>query len=106
MIASLEVPSKRKPPRPETREEPHMSKHAGDPSPRSPNDVLADQRYRAVVNDIVWGPNSSRCVYLVVLHTGTETYWEASYTTTESDHPLYWRQVVPKRVERVEYQRI
>ncbi len=81
-------------------------KHVGDPSPRSPKNVLADRNYRTVENDIAWGPNNARIVYLVVLHTGTETYWELSYPTTDDDQPAYWRRVVPKHVQRVEYQRI
>lgn len=82
-----------------------MPKHVGDPTPRSPGDVLADRRYRTVVNDLGWGPSGYR-VYLVLFHAGTETYWEAIYDSVAVDQPTNWTQVVPKTVQRVEYQKI
>lgn len=83
-----------------------MAKHPGDPSPRSPSDVLADRHYRAIVNDLSWGPHGGYRVYLVVFHAGTETYWEASYDSANVDQPTNWTEVAPKRVQRVEYQRV
>jgi hypothetical protein len=83
-----------------------MSKHVGDPTPRSPADVLRDRGYRTIVNDLGWGPHGGYRVYLVVFHTGTETYWEAIYDSANVDQPTSWVQVVPKIVKRTEYQRI
>ena len=83
-----------------------MSKHAGDPTPRSPANVLADRCYRTVVNDLGWGPHGGHRVYLIVFHAGTETYWEAAYDSAHVDQPMHWAQVVPRSVQRTEYQRI
>jgi hypothetical protein len=83
-----------------------MAKHAGDPSPRSPSSVLADRNYRTIVNDLGWGPHGGQRVYLVVMHTGTETYWEAVYDAANVDQPMTWIQVTPRTVQRTEYVRI
>jgi hypothetical protein len=83
-----------------------MSKHAGDPTPRSPSDVLVDRNYRVVVNDLGWNPHGGHRVYLIVLHTGTETYWEAIYDANDVNAPMTWSQVTPKTVQRTVYQRI
>ena len=83
-----------------------MSKHVADPSPRSPGDVRTDRRYRDVVYDLGWGPHAGHRVYIVVFHAGTETYWEAIYDLANADQPTSWAQVVPKSVQRIEYQRI
>ncbi len=83
-----------------------LSKNAGDPTPRSPSDVLADPRYRAVINDLRWGPHGGYRVHLIVFHAGTETYWEAVYDHANVNQPMNWVQVVPKTVQRIEYQRI
>ena len=83
-----------------------MSKHIADPTPRSPSDVRGDRCYRTVVNDLGWSPHGGHRVHLVVFHTGTETYWEAIYDAANVDQPTNWAQVVPKTVQRVEYQRI
>lgn len=83
-----------------------MPKHVGDPSPRSPRDVLGDRSYRTVVHDLGWGPHGGHRIYLVVMHTGTETYWEAIYDSAHGDQPTSWTQVVPKTVQRVVYQRV
>jgi len=79
--------------------------HVGDPTPRSPSDILADRSYRMIVNDLGWGPRGYR-VCLVVFHAGTETYWETSYDSPDVDQPTSWTRVVPKTVQRIEYQRI
>ena len=83
-----------------------MPKHVGDPSPRSPSDVLVDRSYHTVVNSLSWSPHGCHRVYLVVLHTGTETYWEAIYDAVDVVRPTSWTQVVPRTVQRTEYQRI
>lgn len=83
-----------------------MPKHAGDPSPRSPSAVLTDRNYRSVVNDLSWSPHGGHRVYLVVMHLGTETYWEAIYDAADVGRPTTWIQVAPKTVQRIEYVRI
>ena len=81
------------------------TKHAGDPTPRSPSSVLADRGYRTIINDLGWGPQGV-CVYLVVFHAGTETFWEVNYDSPDADKPARWPQVTPTTVQRVEYRRV
>ena len=80
-----------------------VNKHPGDPSPRSPGDVMNDQAYRVVVNEGIatWG--GIKTWSIVVLHCGTETYWSAGYDDTQIMQPAKWSRVKPVVVQKTEW---
>lgn len=80
-----------------------MSVHAGDPTPRSPADVLRDRAYRLVESEVF---GMHQFVRLVVFHFGTETYWECEYEINRAAFPQEWELVQPVVVKRVEYRRV
>lgn len=67
-------------------------RHAGDPTPRSARDVLADAAYKMVVSEQIDGRNVTR---LVVLHCGTDTHWMTAYLVAHGHLAATWQCVVP-----------
>ncbi len=80
--------------------------HPGDPTPRSPADVLSDFAYHCVRTERfpVMGSNVP-LVDTVVMHRGTETYWHANYPWSTSTHTMCWEQVEPVVETRTIYRR-
>lgn len=79
-------------------------KHPGDPTPRSARNVLADRGYKLVVAEqsppaLGAQPMST----VVVLHCGSETYWQTDYPAMQPDIPMTWRQVMPVVETRTTY---
>lgn len=72
---------------------------AGDPSPRSPAEVLRDRNYRRVEST----PLANDMVRLIVFHAGTERYFETYYNLQADKLPASWCQVVPKQKIVIEY---
>lgn len=75
----------------------------GDPSPRSPHDVLADRAYRHIDSRAI-----GMSVQLTVLHCGTETHWQTCYGLGlgQDRLPATWYEVRPQPVTRIEYRRV
>jgi hypothetical protein len=67
-------------------------RHAGDPTPRSARDVLADVAYKMAATEQIDGGNVTR---LVVLHCGTDTHWMTAYIVAHGHLAATWQQVVP-----------
>lgn len=76
-------------------------KHAGDPTPRSAGDVLADRAYKMVLAEAD-GKQPPTSV-LVVMHCGTETYWSTSYLAAQARLAANWQRVAPARETRTIY---
>lgn len=77
--------------------------HPGDPTPRSPREVLADRGYRMVASERdppLGGPATNT---LVVLHGGTETYWTTSYPVSGSCLAATWQRAAPVVETRITY---
>ncbi len=83
-----------------------MPQHPGDPTPQSPDDVLANRAYHCVhtVKHSVSG-STIPLVDTVVLHRGTETYWHANYYWNRSADTMCWEQVEPVLETRTIYKR-
>lgn len=79
------------------------AKRSGDPTPRSPGDVMNDQAYRVVVNEghVTWG--GAKIWNIVAFHCGTETYWSAGYGDAQNTQPAQWSQVKPVVVQKTEW---
>jgi len=75
----------------------------GDPSPRSPYEVLRDHAYRLVDSRA-----TGMSIALTVLHCGTETHWQTVYSIgIASDRmPAQWYRVEPVQVTRTEWRQI
>ena len=82
------------------------AKHPGDPTPRSPTDVMNDQTYRVVVNEghRTWGGTESW--HIIALHCGTETYWSTNYGPSQTAAPTLWRQVKQVVVQQTEWRAV
>ena len=78
-----------------------MKAKPGDPSPRSPADVLSDHNYKMVSSE-----HNGGHVTLVVLHCGTETYWECVYHWNADKQPADWFYVVCEAVTVTKYRRV
>jgi hypothetical protein len=73
----------------------------GDPTPKSPCEVLRDRAYRFIESS-AHGPS----VQLTVLHCGTETYWQTFYGMMDDQLPAQWFQVKRVVVKRIEFHRV
>lgn len=73
--------------------------HPGDPSPRSPANVLKDRTYKAIVNEQL----ANSTIKLIVFHRGTETYWQVIYQVFDDTRPATWEEVVPVVKTIIEY---
>ena len=69
--------------------------HPGDPTPRSPLDVMNDQLYRVIWNETTSSLSGVHSTFIVVFHCGTETYWATHYAPTQIAQPAQWHQVEP-----------
>jgi hypothetical protein len=67
-------------------------RHAGDPTPRSARDILADGAYKIMTSEQIDGSNVIR---LVVLHCATDTYWMTAHLVAHGHLAATWQQVVP-----------
>lgn len=74
----------------------------GNPSPRSPFDVMQDRAYRMMDCQGI----GAGFVRLTVFHGGTETLWQTEYFQTASSAPANWWQAERVIVTRSEYRRI
>lgn len=81
-------------------------KHLGDPTPRSAGDVLADLNYKMVVTEQFPTISGLLMNKLVVLHCGTETYWQTSYAAMQPSIPMTWQQVEPVVETRTTYRAV
>lgn len=79
-----------------------MSRHPGDPTPRSPAAVLRDKRTYAFESCSYVG----HAIRLIVFHRGSETYWETYYAPTADQQPAEWFQVRPVPVQTTDYVRV
>lgn len=79
-----------------------MSKHPGDPTPRSPESVLGDRNYRVVERKAI---DSGVRVVLVVFHCGSETYWSTMFSIVAPELDAAWYEVRPHVETRVVYRR-
>lgn len=75
----------------------------GDPSPRSPYEVLRDRAYRFIDSRA-----TGMSIAVTVLHCGSETYWQTCYGIgISSDRlPAQWCQVEPVQVTRTEWREV
>lgn len=70
-------------------------KHPGDPTPRSPGDVMNDMHYRVIEHEGTLNMSGVESWRIVVFHCGTETYWATTYLPAKIAQPSQWQQVEP-----------
>jgi hypothetical protein len=74
--------------------------HPGDPTPRSPVDTLSNGAWRAMLQELI----GVDVVKLVVLHHGTETYWQVIYKAQDRGSPSQWHEVLRVTRQIVDYE--
>ena len=78
-------------------------KHAADPSPRSPADVLADRTNYVMIE---CEQQANQIVRLIVLHRGTETHWQAHYGLYAAQLGTSWTHVEPQKITVVRWRKV
>ena len=74
----------------------------GDPTPKTPGEVLRSPSYKMVESNIL----SGYLVELVVMHCGTDTFWRTTYSHSQIDMPAHWTQVRRIVVTQVQWRSV
>jgi hypothetical protein len=67
--------------------------------------VLNDRGYKLASTEQAFGSSGGILVTLVVMHCGTETYWQTTYPHYASGSPTSWEQVEPVIVSHTTYRK-
>jgi hypothetical protein len=81
-------------------------KHPGDPTPESAGVVLTNPRWRLAASYQTVLPNGTITNTVVVMHCGTETYWETTYDIKSYTGQMTWEQVEPVAITQTLYRKV